>query len=162
MDSFQKLIAKRFRIARASRSQEEVADALDLKDRQSISAIERGERRITPQELIKAADFFGQPLSFFTDPYVVAEKNSFSYRAKMPDGSSLTQFENQAERVISANRRFRNLLNETTAPHHQQLRNVTKKTSFEEISDHGEQTALNWGQGDRGGKTGYLNFLCRQ
>lgn len=149
MDTLQLLIGKRLKLARegCSRSQEEVAAALGLKDRQSISAIETGERKITPEELIKASDFLEQPLDYFTDPYVVAEKNSFSYRAKAPDSASLDEFAHQAERLISAQRRFRALLRETPSPHHSELRDITKSTSFQMASASGERTASSWGLG---------------
>jgi XRE family transcriptional regulator, fatty acid utilization regulator len=149
MDSLQLLIGKRLKLARegSSRSQEDVAYALGLKDRQSVSAIEVGARRITPEELIKAADFLGRSLAYFTDPYVVAEKNAFSFRAKAMDGVSLDEFSLQAERLISAQRRFRNLLGETASPHHQQLRDIGKNTPFPVASACGEQTARSWGLG---------------
>jgi len=146
MDSLSHLIGKRLRLARdqSSRSQEEVAAALGLKDRQSISAIEVGERKITSNELIKAGNFFGKSLEFFTDPYFVAESNAFSYRAKTLDGALLKEFAERAERLISTQRRFRSLLGEQPSPIHPQLRNVTKSTSFSVAALNGEQTAAGW------------------
>lgn len=148
MDSLTYIIGKRLKIARASHSQEELASALGLKDRQSISAIELGERRITPEELVKAASFLRQPIEFFTDPYIVAEIEGFSFRAKTLDRKVLADFSEQATRLISANRRFRDLLGETPSPIHAQLPDVTRQTPLKIASSYGEQTAAAWGLGE--------------
>lgn len=149
MDSLSYLIGKRLKIARlgSSVTQEALADALGLKDRQSISAIEVGERKVTPEELIKAADFLQKTLDFFTDPYVVAESNEFSYRARTLDGNVLKEFAAHAERLISAHRRFRNLLGETSSPVHSQLPEITRSTSLNVAALSGERTAAGWSLG---------------
>lgn len=148
MDSFSHLIGKRLKIARASHSQEVLASVLGLKDRQSISQIELGERKITPEELIKAADFLGKPVDFFTDPYIVPESKEFSFRAKTLDRKVLGDFSEQATRLISAHRRFRDLLGETTSPIHTQLPDMTKKTPLKVASLYGERTAAAWDLGE--------------
>lgn len=149
MNSLSNLIGKRLRIARegCSRTQDELASALGLKDRQSVSAIEIGERKITPEELIKAADFLDKPIGFFTDPYVVAEQNAFSYRAATLDSKVLKDFADYAQRLISAQRRFRDLLGETTCPVHSQLREISKSTPLNVASLSGERTAVGWNLG---------------
>jgi Zn-dependent peptidase ImmA (M78 family)/DNA-binding XRE family transcriptional regulator len=149
MDTLTFLIGERFTCARgASVSQEDLAKALGFKDRQTISAIETGERRVTPDELMRAAQFFGKPLDFFTDPYQVPEKPGFSYRASTYDRAKLEAFENQAERLISAQRRFRSLLEETASPVHAQLRDFTKSTALNAASYRGEQLAAAWKLGE--------------
>src|SRR5258708_4267264 len=149
MDTLSYLIGKRLRIARekASTTQEALAAALGFNDRQTISAIEVGERKVTPEELIKAADFLRESLNFFTDPYVVAERHEFSYRATTVDGQILDEFGNRAARLTSAQRRFRSLLGETASPVHSQLPDLTKSTPFNVAALHGERTAAAWGLG---------------
>lgn len=149
MDSFSYLVGKRLKLARdgSSTTQEELANALGLRDRQSISAIEVGERKISPEELIKAADFLQKPLEFFTDPYVVAESNEFSYRAKILDRNVLDEFAQHAELLISAQRRFRNLLGEASSPVHSQISEITKSTPLNASALSGERTAAGWGLG---------------
>ncbi|MDB6026072.1 MAG: helix-turn-helix family protein [Verrucomicrobiales bacterium] len=146
MDLFSILISKRLRSARekASATQDALAAALGLKDRQSVSAIEVGERTITPEELVKAAKFLGQPLEYFTDPYLVTEQNAFSFRARKMDGPALDQFRQSAERLISAQRRFRAHLKETPSPVHSQLQDLTKSTPVWEAAVKGEQLAAAW------------------
>jgi Zn-dependent peptidase ImmA (M78 family)/transcriptional regulator with XRE-family HTH domain len=149
MDSLTFLIGDRFAIARgASVSQEALAKALGFNDRQTVSAIEVGERKVTPEELVKAARFFDKPLDFFTDPYLVPEKATFSYRASTLDGAKLKTFENQAERLISAQRRFRTLLDDPASPVHAQLPDVTRSTPLSMATYRGEQTAAAWKLGD--------------
>jgi Zn-dependent peptidase ImmA (M78 family)/transcriptional regulator with XRE-family HTH domain len=146
MDQFTLLLAKRLKSARekASATQDALAAALGLKDRQSVSAIEVGERAITPEELVKAADFLRQPLEYFTDPYLVTEHNAFSFRALEMDGPALDQFRQNAERLISAQRRFRAHLKEIPSPVHAQLPGVSKGTSVWEATVQGEQLAAAW------------------
>ena len=148
MDTFSQLIGKRIKIARegSSMTQETLAHALGLKDRQSVSSIEAGERKVTPEELLKAAEFMSKPIDFFTDPYVVAESSGFSYRATTLDANILKQFAANAERLISSQRRFRILLGETSSPIHSQL-SITKSTSFNVATLCGERTAASWGLG---------------
>lgn len=146
MDPFSLLIAKRLKSARekASATQEGLAAALGLKDRQSVSAIEVGERSVTPEELVKAAEFLRQPLEYFTDPYLVTEHKAFSFRALKMDGPALNEFRQSAERLISAQRRFRMHLKETPSPVHSQLPGLSKGTSVWEAAAQGEQLAAAW------------------
>jgi XRE family transcriptional regulator, fatty acid utilization regulator len=149
MNSLTFLIGERFASARgASVSQEDLAKGLGFKDRQTISAIEVGEREVTPEELLKAALFLGKPLEFFTDPYLVPEKTTFSYRSSTLETARLQAFEDQAERLISAQRRFRTLLGETASPVHAQLPDLTRSTPLSIASYRGEQTAAAWNLGE--------------
>lgn len=149
MDSLAYLIGQRLAIARgASVSQADLATALGFKDRQTVSAIEIGERKVTTDELLTAASFFEKPLEFFTDPYLVPEKTGFSYRASTLKAANLQAFETQAERLISAQRRFRTLLKEAANPVHSQLPDITKSTPFSLATQRGEQMASAWKLGD--------------
>ena len=49
-------------------SQDSLARHLGFKDRQTVSAIETGVRRVTAEELVLAVEKFGTPLEYFTDP----------------------------------------------------------------------------------------------
>jgi XRE family transcriptional regulator, fatty acid utilization regulator len=149
MDSLSQLIAKRIRAARegASASQDAVAGVLGLKDRQSVSAIELGERKVSSEELVKVARFFNKPIDFFTDPYLVTEHNAFSYRATAFDKAALEDFKAKAERLISALRRFRSHLKEVSGVTQTQLRDLDAKSSWRHAVEQGEQTALAWGLG---------------
>ena len=75
------------------------------------------------------------------------ESKEFSFRAKTLDSKVLGDFSERATRLISAHRRFRDLLGETSSPIHTQLLGVTKRTSLKVASSYGEQTAAAWGLG---------------
>jgi XRE family transcriptional regulator, fatty acid utilization regulator len=146
MDTFSLLIAKRFKSARekASANQDALATALGLNDRQSISDIEVGKRKVSPEELVKAAEFLGQPVEYFTDPYLVTEPNAFSFRAREMNGPALNEFRQHAERLISAQRRFRIHLKTVPSPVHSQLSGLTKSSPPAEATMQGEQLAAAW------------------
>ena len=64
------LIGTRLKALREERnlSQDEVARVFGFKDRQTVSAIETGERRLSAEELITAVEKLGAPLDYFTNP----------------------------------------------------------------------------------------------
>jgi Zn-dependent peptidase ImmA (M78 family)/transcriptional regulator with XRE-family HTH domain len=150
MDNLTQLIGERIGIARDSSgySQEALAKVLGFKDRQTVSSIELGQRKVSPEELVHVAKVLQKPLDYFTDPYVVAEKNQFSYRTTSRSKDVLEAFEHQAERLISASRRFRKLLGETATPVQPQLSSITKGMPFDFVAYQGEQTAAAWSLGD--------------
>ena len=51
-----------------------------FKDRQTVSAIETGIRRVTASELLLAVERFGVPLDYFTDPFRLDGECLFSWR----------------------------------------------------------------------------------
>lgn len=53
-------------------SQEDLTHALGWRDRQSVSDVERGQRRLPPDELVHVAALLMQEVDFFTDPLVAA------------------------------------------------------------------------------------------
>ena len=65
------LIGRRIKAIRQARgiSQADLARALGFKDRQIVSAIETGVRRVGAEELLLAMEHFSVPLEYFTDPY---------------------------------------------------------------------------------------------
>ena len=50
-------------------SQDDMARVFGFKDRQTVSAIETGVRRVAATELLLAADRLNVPLDYFTDPF---------------------------------------------------------------------------------------------
>ena len=142
-------IAERVRQAREERAitQDQFAAALGCNDRQTISAIETGIRRIAPEEMVRIAKILSKPVSFFTDPYVIAETSAFSYRAA-PNSPDIGAFERKAHKLISASRRFRRLLGEPEAPFGNQLKGINRQTPLLAAADAGDRTAGSLGLGD--------------
>ncbi len=127
-------------------TQDQFAAAFRCNDRQTISAIETGIRRIAPDEMVRIAKILSKPVSFFTDPYVITETNAFSYRAS-PNSPDIGAFEQKAHKLISANRRFRRLLGEPGAPFGNQLKGINKLTPLLAAADAGDRTARSLGLG---------------
>ena len=102
------LIATRIRALREKRglSQDGLARLLGFKDRQTVSAIETGTRRVTAEELVLAAAKMEAPLEYFTDPFQLVGEGRFSWRQTGADAETLSEWERNAGRWISA---FRSL-----------------------------------------------------
>ena len=79
----QRLIGYRVKAARegAGWTQDRLAKAMDLKDRQSVSDIENGKRALKPDELVLLTDTLDRELDFFLNPFQVAGEAQFSWRA---------------------------------------------------------------------------------
>src|SRR5260370_1006631 len=76
------LIGARIKALREQRglSQEDLARIFEFKDRQTVSAIETGERRVTAEELLIAVEKLSAPLDYFTDPFLLVGEGKFSWR----------------------------------------------------------------------------------
>lgn len=86
---------------RHDRTQEEVARVLGLNHRQSVGHIESGERRVSPEELVRLAAYFGVAVTRLTDRFEPDEKIAFSFRASSDDPEARTRFEEKAARWIT-------------------------------------------------------------
>jgi transcriptional regulator with XRE-family HTH domain len=58
-------------------SQEDLARIFGCKDRQTVSAIETGERRVSADELLLAIQKLGASLDYFTDSFLLAGEGKF-------------------------------------------------------------------------------------
>ena len=85
-------------------SQDDLARLFGFKDRQTVSAIETGERRLTAEELVLASKKLGKPLDYFTDPFQLAGEGRFSWRQTDVKTERLRKFEETAGRWIAAYR----------------------------------------------------------
>ena len=104
--TMQPRIGKRIRALREARklSQDDLARLFNLKDRQTISAIETGVRRLTANELVLAVEKFGVPLEYFTDPFLLVGEGRFSWRQDGVDDTVLDAYERTAGPWIAAYR----------------------------------------------------------
>src|SRR6266481_1022024 len=76
------LISARIKALREERglSQDDLSRLFGFKDRQTVSAIETGERRVSAEELLIAVEKLGASLDYFTDPFLLAGEGKFSWR----------------------------------------------------------------------------------
>src|ERR1700722_9934115 len=76
------LIGARIKALREERklSQDDLARLFGFKDRQTVSAIETGERRLSAEELLAAVEKLGASLDYFTNPFLLVGEGKFSWR----------------------------------------------------------------------------------
>lgn len=135
-------IGKRIKALRETNKmkQTELAEVLDLKDRQSVSALENGSRKVTADELIKVVHHFKVSLQELTNPFLLFEKQGFSWRQNRVSAEVLDSFERRAGEWIGA---FRVLSASQPALPRKLLPNLrlTHKSSFEDAIAAGESVA---------------------
>ena len=102
----ERIIGTRLKTLRKKRglSQEEISHLLGFKDRQTISAIETGLRRMSAAELLLAMEKLNATLDDFTDPFRLDGEAQFSWRQMGVSEAELGEFEKTASRWIGAYR----------------------------------------------------------
>ena len=142
-------IGKRIRALREERglSQESLAEMFGFNDRQTVSAIETGARRITAQELVLAVERLGTSLEYFTDPFLLAGEGRFSWRQSGVEVRQLEAYELKAGRWIGA---FRALAPQVgrEVPLMRRALGLVRRSSFEEAIRAGERFVAEFGLGD--------------
>lgn len=125
---------------RAKMNQADLALKLGVKDRQTISAIETGERKVSADELVRLADIFSVELSVFSDPFVVLDEVSFSWRRNAVPDQTIAQFEDNARNWLALYRHLSRLAGEPVNSLVPKL-DLTEKSSFEDAASEGESIA---------------------
>ena len=143
------LIGNRIKALREARgwSQDDVARMLGFKDRQTVSAIETGSRRVTAQELLLATERLGAPLEYFTDPFRLEGEARFSWRQNGVPPERLDQYERTASRWIAAYRALANQVGRQTRLMRPSL-GLTRRSRYEEAIEAGERFSVELGLGD--------------
>lgn len=85
-------------------SQGELAQRFGFKDRQTVSAIENGVRRVKAEELAFLAETLDAPIDYFTDPFSLAGEGRFCWRERGVGTEALEAFERRAGCWIAAYR----------------------------------------------------------
>lgn len=82
-------------------SQEVLSKHLGFKDRQTVSAIENGDRSVRADELVKLSEILEKNIDFFIEPFNVIGEAAFSWRvAPNADDSVLSRFEEHSGKII--------------------------------------------------------------
>jgi Zn-dependent peptidase ImmA (M78 family)/transcriptional regulator with XRE-family HTH domain len=143
------LIGTRIKALREERklSQDDLARLFGFKDRQTVSAIETGERRVTAEELLVAVEKLGAPLDYFTDPFLLVGDGRFSWRQTDVGPQRLSAYERSAGRWIAA---FRAIAPQVgrAAPLLRQALALTRYQRFEDAMEAGERFVDKFGLGD--------------
>ena len=143
------LIGTRLKALREERklSQDDLARLFGFKDRQTVSAIETGARRVTAEELVLAVEMLGAPLEHFTDPFRLAGEGRFSWRQTGVGAEQLSQYEGDAGRWIAA---FRALAPQVgrEAPLMRRALGLARHSRFEDATLAGERFVAEFDLGE--------------
>ena len=144
------LINKRLKIARekAGLTQAQLAEKLGFKDRQTLAAIEAGQRKMSAEELLRAMDVFGLDLDYFTDGFRLVGEGKFSWRAaKDATPKLLGEFEERAGRWIATYCRLGKVENAPVSPLQYRLA-LSERSTFEEARAVAEALGRDWDLGE--------------
>jgi Zn-dependent peptidase ImmA (M78 family)/transcriptional regulator with XRE-family HTH domain len=143
------LIGMRIKALREERklSQDDLARLFGFKDRQTVSAIETGERRVTAEELVVAVEKLGASLDYFTDPFLLVGEGRFSWRQTDVGSQRLSAYERSAGRWIAA---FRAIAPQVgrAAPFLRRALGLTRHQRFEDAMEAGERFVAEFNLGD--------------
>jgi len=128
-------------------SQEAVTRLLGFKDRQTLSAIETGDRRVSAEELLRFSEALAVPLDYFADPFLLAGEGRFSWRQSGVPAPKLDAYERDAGRLIAL---FRALGAEMgrEPPLLRRTLTLTRASSYEDAVAAGERFAEEFGLGE--------------
>jgi transcriptional regulator with XRE-family HTH domain len=128
-------------------SQDELAGLFGFKDRQTLSAIENGERRVSAEELLIAVEKLGVSLDYFSDPFLLVGEGRFSWRQTGLRPERLAAYERNAGRWIAAFRRIAPQVGYETPLLRRSL-GLTRHHSFEDAAAAGERFAAEFSLGE--------------
>ena len=121
-------------------SQQHLAALLGFKDRQTLSAIETGVRRVSAPELIEVANKLDVSLDYFTDSFRLDGQERFSWRQSGVDPAELAEFERTASGWLGAYRALAAQVGRRMPLIRSTLR-MSKQSTIEEAMETGERIA---------------------
>lgn len=145
------IISKRLKAARekAGLTQADLAKKFGFKDRQTLAAIEAGQRKVTAEELVRATRVLGVDLDYLTDPLRLVGEGSFNWRAnRKMTANRLDAFERSAGNWIATYRQLgedqgvKATLLQKTLP-------LNMSNTFEDAMAAAELLGAEWRLGDR-------------
>ena len=143
------LIGSRIKALRQARglSQDDVARLLGFNDRQTVSTIETGTRRVTAQELLLAAEKLGAPVEYFTDPFRLEGEGRFSWRQTGVPTERLGEYEGRASGWIGAYRTLAAQVGRKPLLVRPSL-GLTRRSRYEDAIEAGERFASEFDLGE--------------
>ncbi|MFA5810465.1 MAG: XRE family transcriptional regulator [Thermoleophilia bacterium] len=145
---FNRMVGERIKAARESiaLNQKELSERLGFKDRQTLSAIENGTRKVSTAELLSLMKLLLRDLEYFTDPFRLVGEGAFSWRAQV-EPEILNAFEEKAGGWIAMYRALRAELGELFNPLVAQL-GLSERSSYEDAWDAADRLHQNWNLGE--------------
>jgi XRE family transcriptional regulator, fatty acid utilization regulator len=121
-------------------NQEAVTHLLGFSDRQTLSAIETGERRVLAEELLRFSEVLAAPLDYFTDPFLLVGEGCFSWRQNGVSAAKLDAYEQEAGRFIALFRALSGVMGRRP-PLLRRMLAITRVSSYEDAMAAGERFA---------------------
>lgn len=143
------LIGARLKALRDQRrlSQDDLAHVFGFKDRQTVSAIETGERRVSADELLVLVEKLEVPLDYFMDPFRLDGEGRFSWRQAGLPAERLSAYERTAGRWIAAFRRIGPEVGHEIPLLRHSL-GLTRQNNLEDAAEAGERFAVEFALGE--------------
>lgn len=145
---FYRMVGERIKAAREAldMNQKELAEKLGIKDRQTLSAIESGARKVSSAELVAIIKVLRKDLEYFTDPFLLVGEGVFSWRAQA-EPAILENFEEKARVWIGTYRTLWTELGEPFNPLGFRLK-LSERSSFEDAWNAAEELQRKWNLGE--------------
>ncbi len=125
-----------------------MAKLLGFKDHQIVSNIERGERKVSSDELINLMNILAKPLEYFTDPFLITQEKVFSWRVSQEAEAKVpAEYEEKAKKLIASYREFSRMLGHRISVLSQKLQ-ITNHSTYEDIEEIAEFLVDEWGLSD--------------
>lgn len=144
------LIGRRLRYGRErlGLTQAQLTEKLGFKDRQTVAAIEAGQRKLSAEELVRAMDVLGVDVDYFTDPFRLVGEAQFSWRAHRDAAPNLLDdFEMRAGSWIATYRNLGDAKDPAPSPLRISLA-LSERSSFESAQAAGEGLVREWDLGE--------------
>jgi XRE family transcriptional regulator, fatty acid utilization regulator len=128
-------------------SQAELSRRFGFSDRQTLSAIESGARRVSAEELTRAGEIFDVGIDYFSDAFRLDGEGEFSFRVGQVERGVVEAFQDRAGRWVAT---YRELAAQAgQRPSHLGLRlELTPKSSFEDAWSAADELRAAWQLGD--------------
>ncbi len=141
-------LGRRIAVAReaAGLTQADMASKLGFRDRQTLAAIECGERKVAVEEMLAVTELTGQDLDFFTDPFRLVGEGGFSYRASGVAEAEIEPFEEEVGKWLALWRYLGERRGELPGPIRPKLA-LNLESTFEHAQAAGEAMARHLGLG---------------
>lgn len=127
--------------------QSELSTAMGFQDRQTLSAIENGERVLQPHELISALKFMGIAMKDFLDPTSLIGKAKFSWRQQEASNEDLDATEVKVSKIIGLFEHIQKGHNDAATPFLLKLP-LTKDSTLEDAQQSAEELVIYLKLGD--------------
>ena len=128
-------------------TQDELARRLGFNDRQTLSDIEAGKRKVAPDELVALTQVLEVELEDLLDPFRLVGEGGFNFRVENVDPATIEAFADRASRWIATYRELGRQAGVEPARVGQKLE-LMRDSSFEDASASAEALRTRWNLGD--------------